>query len=166
MAEIQRLQDEAQRKIADLEKQKQDLDQLAATKQAREQEIMLQRTIRDAENARKTWRFNGFGQGHNREMEGLTFFGRSIHRVIHGIISTTNGIQDARAYPLSKPWSASNLSLGRCAKFDPWLEVPARKAPQLQYLWGQNNFPQFPTDGHCVWQGRLYDAYKQLHEAI
>ena len=53
MSEIQRFQDEAQRKIADLEKQKQDLDQLAAARLAREQEITLQRTIREAENARK-----------------------------------------------------------------------------------------------------------------
>lgn len=53
MGEIQRLQDEAQRKIADLERQKQDLDQLAATKQAREQEMILERSIRKAENERK-----------------------------------------------------------------------------------------------------------------
>ncbi|MEZ4827271.1 MAG: hypothetical protein R3C61_13485 [Bacteroidia bacterium] len=49
MDEIKRLQDEAARKIADLERQKQDLDNLAAAKQAREQEIMLERVLRQKE---------------------------------------------------------------------------------------------------------------------
>ncbi|MDX2247473.1 MAG: hypothetical protein SF052_11885 [Bacteroidia bacterium] len=49
MDEIKRLQDEASRKIADLERQKQDLDNLAAAKQAREQEIMLERVLRQKE---------------------------------------------------------------------------------------------------------------------
>lgn len=53
MDEIKRLQDEADRKIAELEKQKQDLNNLAAAKQAREQEIMLERTLREAENQKK-----------------------------------------------------------------------------------------------------------------
>ncbi|MCB0844122.1 MAG: hypothetical protein KDE26_12785, partial [Bacteroidetes bacterium] len=49
MDEIRRLQQEADRKIAELETQKQDIERLAAAKQAREQEIMLARTLRETE---------------------------------------------------------------------------------------------------------------------
>ncbi|MEL6252143.1 MAG: hypothetical protein AAFR87_09045 [Bacteroidota bacterium] len=47
--EVNRLQQEAQLKIQDLERQKSDLDALQARKQAREQEIMLARATRELE---------------------------------------------------------------------------------------------------------------------
>lgn len=53
MSEIQRLQDEANRKIAEMEQQKRDLDNLANLKRAREQEIMLERALRDQESQKR-----------------------------------------------------------------------------------------------------------------
>ncbi|MDX1906782.1 MAG: hypothetical protein SF053_07080 [Bacteroidia bacterium] len=51
--EIRRLQDEAQRKIDQLERQKMDLDRIAQLSRAREQEIQLERTLRDQESQRR-----------------------------------------------------------------------------------------------------------------
>ena len=53
MDEIARLQSEAQLKIGDLERLKQDMDAVAAQKQAREQEIMLERAKRTLESERR-----------------------------------------------------------------------------------------------------------------
>lgn len=53
MDEVNRLQQEAQLKIQDLERQKADLDGLAAAKQAREQEIMLARATRELEREKQ-----------------------------------------------------------------------------------------------------------------
>ena len=53
MDEIRRLQQEAERKIAEIENQKRDIERLAAAKQAREQEIMLDRTLRQKESEQR-----------------------------------------------------------------------------------------------------------------
>ncbi|GAB4403412.1 MAG: hypothetical protein OHK0039_02550 [Bacteroidia bacterium] len=52
MDEIRRLQDEAQQKIADLERQKGDMSRMAELKKAREQEIILERALREKERER------------------------------------------------------------------------------------------------------------------
>ncbi|MEO1448603.1 MAG: hypothetical protein AAFV07_03695, partial [Bacteroidota bacterium] len=48
--EIQRLQDEAAQKIADLENKKRDLERMEELRKAREQEIILERALRDQNN--------------------------------------------------------------------------------------------------------------------
>ena len=52
MDEIKRLQDEADRQIQDLENQRRDIERLAALKKNREQEIVLQQALREAETQR------------------------------------------------------------------------------------------------------------------
>jgi hypothetical protein len=53
MAEIKRLQDEANLKIAQLEDKKRDMDRMTELKRAREQEIALERALREQERQRK-----------------------------------------------------------------------------------------------------------------
>jgi hypothetical protein len=52
MDELRRLQDEADRRIAELENQKRDIERLEELQKAREQEIVLEQTLRETERMR------------------------------------------------------------------------------------------------------------------